>query len=355
MKENAVDITKRIEETYSLVFKKNYTYDKETLDYSFQLVKKDMQRLGISDLSELNNYCALNVGTGSESIALKNLGADEVYHVDVSSVAVNSMKKYIEDSDDKKLHTNLFDLCSSEKMNFIKRKCNLVYLNGVLQHLYNPFNAITNIAKNMETGGRIFIRTYRNESWLFFMVTMLRELFKYTDKNSLLEYCIKNSKGEDIYSDLYVCEMFDDIFVPVINIYSYKELVNFFEKLGYEEIKIGDQTITENNIPYVEKQDTEESIMIAFKKIRESNNVLNSFPEPKYQLNNFKDNEEIQLLINKYNLLLKKIEEREELKLEVPRIIYELYGFASFRRERIDDLKLMIKNVNEYIEKIIEV
>lgn len=351
MSEKVKSITDGIEETYSWVFKKNYTYDEETLNYSRNLVRKDLERINIKNLEGMT---AINVGTGSESIAIAELGAQKVYHIDISSVAVNSMTRYIKNNNIKNISTNLFDLCSNENMRFIEGECDIIYLNGVLQHLYNPKQAIENIAKNMKKGGKIFIRTYRNESWLFFVVSLLRKLFKYTDKSALIKCCKENSNGKDIFNDLFVCEMFDDIFVPVINIYSYKELVSFFEQIGFEEIKISDQKITENGIPYVEKEDTEESIMIAFSK----NETLKydtkiDFPMPKDQLSNFKENNQIQELLVKFDLLEKIISKNIIIKEEVPSIIYDLYHFASFRRERNDNLDSMIKEMIGYINKII--
>lgn len=346
------DITKLIEETYALVFKKNYTYDTDTLRYSKELLEKDLHKLGIEDFKELQNYYAINVGTGSESIALAQLGTKMTYHMDVSNVAVNSLTKYISENKVDNIETHLFDLCSKDKMNFIREKCEIVYLNGVLQHLYNPTNAMRNIANAMAKDGRIFIRTYRNESWLFFMVALLRRIFQYTDVKSLIECCIKRSKGKDIYADLFVCEMFDDIFVPVISIYSYRELREFFRKLGFEEIKIEGQTITENGIPYVETKDTEESIMIGFRKVQKSVSEDIEFPKPIEQLENFKQNEKIQNLLKEWEKLEQKIKEDKELKKEVPKIIYDLYHFASFRRERRTDLEQLIKEVTTYVKKI---
>lgn len=353
MKEDNKNITKLIEETYALVFKKNYTYDKDTLDYSIGLLEKDLNKLGIKDFKELNNYTALNVGTGSESIALANLGAKKTYHLDVSNVAVDSLKKYIKDNNITNISSNLFDLCSNEEMNFIDEKCELIYLNGVLQHLYNPSNAMRNVYNSMKKDGRIFIRTYRNESWLFFMVALLRTIFKYSDVRDLLECCIRRADNKDIYSDLFVCEMFDDIFVPVINIYSYFDLKKFFESIGFEEIKIGGQKITEDGIPYLESEDTEESIMIGFRK--KEDNIISEeiqFPKPINQLENFKDNSEIQKLLAEWKKLEKKLEEDTNFRTQVPDIIYDLYHYTSFRRERNNDLNVLINEVTNYIAKI---
>ena len=305
MKEDNKNITKLIEETYALVFKKNYTYDKDTLDYSIGLLEKDLNKLGIKDFKELNNYTALNVGTGSESIALANLGAKRTYHLDVSNVAVDSLKEYIKDNNITNISSNLFDLCSNEEMNFIDEKCELIYLNGVLQHLYNPSNAMRNVYNSMKKDGRIFIRTYRNESWLFFMVALLRTIFKYSDVRDLLECCIRRADNKDIYSDLFVCEMFDDIFVPVINIYSYFVIS--------EEIQ---------------------------------------FPKPINQLENFKDNSEIQKLLAEWKKLENKLEEDTNFRTQVPDIIYDLYHYTSFRRERNNDLNVLINEVTNYIAKI---
>lgn len=352
MNETIKDVTKLIEETYALVFKKNYTYDMDTLNYSRALLEKDLHRLGINNLEELKNYSAINVGTGSESIALSQLGTKMTYHLDVSNVAVNSLKKYISDNNIDNITTNLFDLCSNNKMDFIKEKCDIVYLNGVLQHLYNPLNAMVNIANAMKKEGRIFIRTYRNESWLFFMVALLRTIFKYTDVKSLIECCIRRNNDKNIYSDLFVCEMFDDIFVPVINIYSYQSLSEFFQKLGFEKIEISEQTITENGIPYVESMDTEESVMLGFRKKYENINNNIKFPAPVNQLENFKQNLKIQELLSEWGKLERKIKENKYLQKEIPNIIYDLYHFASFRRERNAKFDYLIDNVIEYVKKI---
>ena len=56
MTDNNKDITKLIEKTYALVFKKNYTYDNDTLNYSIDLLERDLRKLGIKDFGELNNY-----------------------------------------------------------------------------------------------------------------------------------------------------------------------------------------------------------------------------------------------------------------------------------------------------------
>lgn len=352
MRDSLDSVQDLMQETYALVFKKNYSYDRDTLDYSQTLVAKDFKRLSINNRNDLKGLRAVNIGTGSEAIAIAQMGVDWVSHIDISQVAVKCLSRFILDNAVDNMSTALCDLCSSEGLSVIDKKCDIVYLNGVLHHLYNPQNALINIMNCLNDGGKLFIRTYRNESWLFFMTTLLRKLFKHTNINSLVCYCVSVANGKDIYEDLFICEMFDDMFVPVISIYSYKELMNYFTQIGFSVSIIEGHSPVENGLPYLETYDTDESVMFALTKTS-SNKGGFEFPRAIDQLMNFANDDKINQLLLLWDKLDKHCTENSSVRKKVPQIIYDLYHFASFRRERPDDLSAIIDGATSYIMDII--
>ena len=224
-----------MESVYGHAYKYYYKYEEIYIKESIQYIKKNIKEHGLN-YKILKDYNILNIGTGRESIAFQRLGAKHTFHLDISSKAVNSLKQYIHCNNIKNISTFKADICKNNIRNYIgDAEINYVFLDGIFHHLYNPKKALENIFKIVGDPCYIFMRNYLSGRWKWFIVYNIRNIIKYSD-NSLVSFLyqfhnrfkIKSPQRNVIYR-----EMYDDLFVPTLNLYRPADIDNYFMLNGF--------------------------------------------------------------------------------------------------------------------------
>lgn len=248
-------------QVYEKAYGSAYKYELKSLQISNQIIQKDIAFIKKNGkyISEINS--ALNIGTGREAINLLNY-AQNVYHCDISKFAVCSLKKYINEHGISSLSTAEVDICAIDsnlvrKLNLGTMNVDLIYLNGIIQHLYNVNRAIENLDSILKIDGILFIRTYRKHHLLFEYAKVIRSL------NLNLEVVEKSRSF--IERDLYA-DFIDDVFVPTLLIYDPKDIISAFSNYGYKLLISGNVRNMKDYSFENEIIGFDESIEFVFKK-----------------------------------------------------------------------------------------
>lgn len=202
----------------------------------------------------------MDVGTGIQAYVFYLLKFKKIFHYDLNPIPVNNINQ---------LKIKNF---KSEIKNFnrdkLKIKFDLIYLYGVVHHIKNYKFFLKNILKNVKKNGKIFIRIYRSGSFSFFIVDFLRKII--TNLNDFDEYLQKTqsrSEPDDIISDLY-----DDIFVPNLYLFSINNLIKNFKRNGFKLI-FNSQYKTYNHASYHDIQ----GISLGFQNCRSKSDLIYKF------------------------------------------------------------------------------
>ena len=247
----------RMIETYSSIYEKLYKFDKKYVKIKQQLIKKNLKELNIYNYKELE---VMDVGTGIQAYIFYLLKFKKIFHYDLNPIPVNNINK---------LKKQNF---KSEVKNFnkdkLKIKFDLIYLYGVVHHIKNYKFFLKNILKNVKKEGKIFIRIYRSGSFSFFIVDFLRKIItNLNDFNEYLQKMESRSEPDDIISDLY-----DDIFVPNLYLFSINNLIENFKRNGFKLI-FNSQYTTYNHASHHNIQ----GISLGFKNYQSKSDLIYNF------------------------------------------------------------------------------
>lgn len=131
------------------------TYHTDVIDSYITRIGMDLAMIGVDDISTMR---VLDVGTGRQSLALAHLGASEVAHFDISRANVKNFKRFL-NKKGLKITSQLADICErklNENGNF-----DLIYLQGIIQHVKDPSKAIQNLSKSCAPGGKVWFYHYQ--------------------------------------------------------------------------------------------------------------------------------------------------------------------------------------------------
>ena len=213
---------------YAHIYQSFYAFEKGAMKAARNLILKNLGEIGLS-ISELPSTNVLNVGTGREAVVFHELGAKQIFHFDVSDKSVKILNQLNQQDEFKNIHSRQLDICRTEGLG-IEEKIDFVYLNGVLHHLHNPENAIRNFCTVISPNAKLFFRIYRSGSFAFFLVDFIRKFIRYEDSKLTTE--IFESKFGSLSSSVLYNDMYDDFFVPVLNLFDPRSIDDFFLKQG---------------------------------------------------------------------------------------------------------------------------
>lgn len=228
-----IDI-KRMQEVYSEALSDFYRYEPKEIEYAKHLVMKNVKELGVSFPDEFATLNILNVGTGRESVALQQLGARHVYHFDISEIAVQALNQ-LKRKDPRYANISSChrDICEPQKLP-INDGIDLVYLSGVLHHLYDPATALKNIFDVMNHGARLFIRIYRSGILYYLIVDFIRRFIRYEQRQIFKEIFLKKYPEETPVTKNLYASAYDEFFVEILRLYDPGELDAYFLNHGFE-------------------------------------------------------------------------------------------------------------------------
>ena len=275
--------------------KKNI-YDAKVLEYFKSIISIDLSRINL--LNKINNLEIMDVGTGRQAISFYELGAKSVDHYDISLTNVKNLKKYVKKN---KLPIRSFhsDICNTNFNN--KKKYNFIYLQGIIQHVSNPFAAITNLSNACKKEGILWFYNYQvgaiNHIYIEAFRYILANKIDYRTLTNILFTSGFNSKAVDSILDNYGCNYRH----LIKNSAYHKHLAN----CGFSKFYSKDEIDQSNGIDL--RVTTNACIAGYKKKSSELNNII---PPKIKHVNHFDPKNYIlsqQSFIKEFNLLNSKI------------------------------------------------
>lgn len=333
----------KMKEVYAKAYKGAYKYKPKSLYISAYVIKNDLELINKynNQLITLNNV--FNIGTGREAINYLNY-AKNVYHCDISEYAVNSLLKYIKKNKISTLYSTKIDICSeysnlSDRIGLNNKKVDLVYLNGIIQHLYNINKAIANIDDILRKEGILFLRTYKKGFFLFELIRIIRRL------NLKLKDIVKSCTYIDnkIYADFV-----DDVFVPTLLLYDVNDLIDSFDNYGYVLLNIAEVKTLNNNCNENTLIGFDDSVEFILKK---ENNLKSCKFNLKYEdIDNLSISSPLLFKINKYLLYLNNelIQQRISQKFFIL-TIFKIYEMAHPINSHHMTVKQCIEKIEQFI------
>ncbi len=278
---------KKMISVYEHIYQDRYRFKPNEIKDAEDLMKKNLKELNI-DLEYLNRSTILNVGTGRETIVLHNMGAKKCLHIDISPIPVQNLNDYCINNQIDSIHSLVGDFCATEFP--YDEQVDLAYLSGVFHHFHNPVQCIKNLSRILAPGSKIFFRLYLSGTLRFFVADYVRRFFISDDikefEKIYRDFLGDFPKDEDeshhnVLAQLYnmIC---DDVFVPVLNLYSPNELYRYFENHGF--VGFNKPNLPNYNHDNHDKASIAYSAFFELKQRDEKGDVWESFPESVNQL-----------------------------------------------------------------------
>jgi|GEM_PF-5077847 len=261
---NRNDYKNQMTEVYGNIYKDYYKYENNVMQQARYFILKNLERLGGVDTAKLKSMTILNVGTGRETLVFHELGANKIFHFDISNKSVEALTKLKKPN----IKTKQLDICGEEELD-IDEKIDIVYLHGIVIHLHDPALAMSRIFKTLNERTKMFLSLYRSGSFVFFIVDFIRKFISFSDwgkvdilfkekfpfsNNEKLQGESSGKVNEERFHSLYSC-MCDDFFVPKVGLYNIKSLHDYFKLYGFSPLKDCDRDFreydhTDSGIPY---------------------------------------------------------------------------------------------------------
>ena len=363
MKKNLYE--KNMQEVYDKLYPERHNFNPKLIEYEKKKIEKNIKEMGLK-ISDLKKMCIFNTGTGLESIIFHELGAKKIYHYDISDTAVGNLNHLR--NTNPKFH-NLY----SEKINLVEDKLStpegidLVYLQGVAHHFSDCKKGLENIFSNLNKDARIFMRNYRTGTLIFFVADFIRKFINYDCMIDFDKVCHERfgdfPSQADWTSNLYtnICGLsFDHFFVPTLHLHDTKELNNYFESNGFQNLL--PQTVPEyNHGNFTDSAQTNTSFVYA-KMTDRTDKFDGKFPEHIDQLSDITYREKYIIqtveMMKKALPKLKTISNVEKIKLAVELFfIADTYRFIKFYlngKHNIDEKKFELLSSVEGIHYLFQ-
>ena len=244
-------------------------YDQRVIDSYISVVAGDLSKL---DINSINGLHIMDVGSGRQALALNKLGAKFVTHYDISKSNINNFKKYLKKNNIKKIKSKHEDICK-QKFNQ-GDKYDFVYLQGIIQHVKNPKQAIINIASSCKFGSKIWFYYYQVGS----IHQLYAEMYRSILKEKINPLIIRNTLLISGISIKDTNILIDDISCSYRYLISSNYYDELFDKLGFT--KIFKKDIIDHS-KVINLRITPAACIAGFEKYEQNINMSLKFPQPK--------------------------------------------------------------------------
>lgn len=327
-----------MKKVYDKLYSDRHHFNPKLIEYEKKKIEKNIIEMGLK-ISDLKKMSVFNIGTGLETIIFHEFGVKKIFHYDISNTGVKNLNNLRKT--DTKFH-NLY----SEEMNLVEDKLSipegidLVYLQGVSHHFSDCKKGLENIFSNLNKDARIFIRNYRSGTLIFFVADFIRKFINndcMKDFNKVFhkrfgDFPSHADWTSNLYTNIHTLS-FDHFFVPFCYLHDAKELDNYFESNGFQNLL--PQTIPEyNHANFTDSAQTHTSFVYA-KTTNRTDKFYGQFPEHVDQLSgiNYREKYIIKTveMMKKALPRLKTIGNVEKIKLAIELFfIADAYRFIKF-------------------------
>ena len=258
------------------LFKENLYNDKIINRYKSS-IRKDLKNLNIIKNEVPNNKLRiLDVGAGKQTLAFSKIFNCTVDHFDISIKHVSELKKYL----NKKKLKNIITSTRADLVKYKSFKKNfydLIYLQGIIQHLSKPEIALKKIFKSIKPKGYAWLYFYKSGSYLNFINYLLRDLFHNKNNGLILNKNLNNKieifKNKLSKKELYIYDIFvDSLFTPYSYDFDYKKILKAFNDSNFDIIGKKDCNTGINNYNHLCKHS---AFIISIRKKNNSNLKVN--------------------------------------------------------------------------------
>jgi len=205
-------------------------YDDRAFHASMELFRKRFEANGFP-VEWFEDKVCLDAGGGGGrySIALSLLGAKEVYNLDVSKTAIGSARRQA-----MKLGIiNVKSLVGSvEDIPFPNEHFDSVIFSGVLHHIAHPEKAMADISRVLRPGGLLYMLVYATGGVRWPLVQVLRPIAQMIGFE-VMDMAIKEAGLPVNKRRTYL----DDLFVPLVDFYTWGRIESMAERNGFENLK----------------------------------------------------------------------------------------------------------------------
>ena len=356
----------RMKKTYQKVYADRYNFNPTLLQYETNKIKNNIKEMAL-EISDLKNMNVFNIGTGIESIIFHKLGAKKIYHRDISNIPVENLK-HLHKTDPKfhNLNSNQMDIVR-DKLS-IPEGIDLVYLQGVVHHFSDTKRGLDNIFSNLNKDARIFIRNYRSGTLLYFVADFVRKFVNYdcikdldrVSRKKFGDFPTDNANWmNNLYTNLYILS-FDHISVPSLHLFDTKELDNYFESNGFQNL-LHSKLSEYNHANFTDSSQTQTSFVYT-KKTNRTDKFYGQFPKHIDQLSGISYREKYIIktveMMKKALPILKTISCEEKIKLTLELFfIADAYRFIKFYldgKHNIDNKKFELLSSVEGIHYLFQ-
>ena len=176
-------------------------YNNKIIKSYITQLAKDLDRIAIKD--KLKDINTMDVGTGRQALALYKLGAKNVDHYDISQTNIKNFTRYLK-ANNIPINSYHSDICDINFNNDVTY--DFIYLQGIIQHVRSPYNAIENLSKACNKNAILWFYNYQAGPLIQLYVETLRKILplNYLNLKSLSEQLLSlglNFKEVDVLLD----------------------------------------------------------------------------------------------------------------------------------------------------------
>lgn len=175
----------------------------------------------------------LGCGGGRYSIAMSMLGAESVTGIDISKVAIEDAQKRAQSLNISNTHFIDYD---GYELPFRDEEFDCVIWSGVIMHTANPRLAMQEVNRVTKSKGMLYMLVYATEGLRWPLVSQLRNITSLIPF-SKMDYAL-NEAGLDVNKRR---TYLDDLYVPLIDFYSFDRLKMMLSENGFNNVKRWDR------------------------------------------------------------------------------------------------------------------
>ena len=239
-------------------------YHKDIIDSYINQVSIDLQRISVLDY--IKDYVTMDVGTGRQAIAIHRLGAKAVNHFDISEANIQRFNSYIK-KNDISIKSKLADICDE---NFNDKKLfDFIYLQGIIQHVRDPYLAIKNLSFASKNNTKIWFYNYQAGHLVHLYSDAFRKILS---KNINFDTLITQLKNKN-FSTKSIDGIIDDCGCTYRHLIANDVYKKALEKFGFNRFFTKDVEIQDKGLDLKTKRAACISGFIKSKKYDEKNKI----------------------------------------------------------------------------------
>ena len=228
------NLTKKI---YNELFNINFKFEKY-----YRLAVSDLSKqirvIGWSNKQLKKKKLLITRGSGRYALAGLKLGFATVHYVDFAQNNIKRIKSIMSKKKLKNLYIHYGNISNIDKI--LKNvKFDLIYCEGVLQHVVNETKVFKKLVIMLNDQGKFYFDLYRSGIFYWFIVELLRKLVDFDEyimmKEKLKDLHLYNKKIS--FSNALLGErILDDLFTPTVRYYSEEKIISNIKKSFYKII-----------------------------------------------------------------------------------------------------------------------